>query len=258
MMASWMMVEPTRRQVAIAGQVADAVTGRGLGGARVRLTQVPPGFVARLATLARLAPLGTPPAAVQAANATIDNPAASSTKRLQAAQVILDYLQITRRAPVDRPDETHTTAEGRFHFMDLPDGAYTLTAWLPQAGTRYGQEQVNVAVVRDGAGNMTPMGAANIGLRPTTLQGRIVASPDEPVSLAEVRVKGSGEHTFSDTWEDPNGDPLKSTKGRYRLTALEAGRRLLRVSAQGFKTADDLPVQLVQGETTILDIQLVR
>ena len=172
---------------------------------------------------------------MQAANATLDNPAASPAQRLQAAQVILDYLQATHHMPMDRPDETRTTADGRFHFLDLPDGAYTLAALLPKAGTRYSQGRVDVTVTRDGEGNLKPMGVANIVLRPTTLQGRIVDPNNAPVPLAEVRVKGSGERTFSDAYEDPKGDPQKSTKGRYRLTGLEAGQRLVRVSAQGYQ-----------------------
>ena len=56
LMTPWMKVEPTRHQVAIAGQVADAQTGRAIGGAKVRITQAPPGFVDRLVVLARLAP----------------------------------------------------------------------------------------------------------------------------------------------------------------------------------------------------------
>ena len=56
-MTPWMKVEPTRHQVAIAGQVADAQTGRAIGGAQVRIAQAPPGFVNRLVILARLARL---------------------------------------------------------------------------------------------------------------------------------------------------------------------------------------------------------
>ena len=160
--------------------------------------------------------------------------------------------------PMDRPDETRTTADGRYHFLDLPDGVYTLAALLPKAGTRYSQGRVDVTVTRDGEGNLKPMGVANIALRPTTLKGRIVDPNNAPVPLAEVRVKGSGERTFSDAYEDPKGDPQKSTKGHYRLTGLESGQRLMRVSAQGYKTADDLVVQLVRGETTAMDIQLKR
>jgi len=260
-MMPWMKVEPTRHQVAIAGQVADAQTGRAIAGAQVRIIQAPPGFVSRLVTLAkvtRLAPLESLPAAVQAANARLDNPAASPRERLQAAQTLLDYLQAGHHLPADRPDETRTAADGHFHFMDLPDGVYTLMALLPAAGTRYNQEHVDVTVTRDGEGNLKPMGVADIALRPTTLQGRIVDPNNAPVPLAEIRVKGSGERTFSDAYEDPKGDPQKSTKGHYRLTGLEAGQRLMRVSAQGYQMADDLAVQLVRGETTAMDIQLKR
>lgn len=257
-MTPWMKVEPTRHQVAIAGQVTDAETERAIGGAQVWIAAAPPDFVDRLVVLARLAPLRDAPSAVQAANATLDNPAASSAQRLQAAQVILGYLLTTQHMRMDRPDETCTAADGRFHFLDLPAGAYTLGALLPKAGTRYSQGRVDVTVTRDGEGSLKPMGVANIALRPTTLQGRIFDPNNAPVPLAEVRVKGSGERTFSDAYEDLKGDPQKSTKGRYRLTGLEAGQRLVRVSAQGYQVADDLAVQLLQGETTAMDIQLKR
>ena len=190
----------------------------------MRIAQAPPGFVDRLVILARLAPSTGSILDLKAANATLDNPAASPAQRLQAAQVILDYLRDTRHMSMDRPDETRTTADGRFHFLDLPDGAYTLTSSLPKAGTRYSQGHVeDVTVTRDGKGNLKPMGVANIALRPTTLQGRIVDPNNDPVPLAEIRVKGSGKRAFSDAYEDPKGDPQKSTKGHYRLTGPGSG-----------------------------------
>ncbi len=217
-MSKWLVGEGIRHQVAIAGQVTDAQTGRAVGGAQVEITDAPAEFKTWLAMRA---------------------------------------IQHGDRWAVlaERPDRTRTAADGHFHFLDLPPGAYTLLASLPGAGTRYGQsDEVTVIVSQDKDGKYTPA-PAELKLPPTTLKGRITAQEkgqkEEPVAMAEVRVVGSGERTYSDT-----GKPDDDTKGDYLLTGLEIGSRTVRVSAQGYWEALQ-PVQLGQaGQEQRQDISL--
>jgi hypothetical protein len=179
-------VETVRHQVAIAGQVTDAQTGRAISGARVQLTTAPPAFTDFLAL--RALPYGEHWATL-----------------------------------VERPDRTRTAADGHFHFLDLPDGAYTCTATLPGAGSRYGTAQAGATVLRDAAGNLS-MVTANLALPPTTVKGQIADQDTaDPVFMAEVRVQGSGERAFS------------NAQGDYLLTGLETGIRTVQVTAQGYQ-----------------------
>ena len=47
-----------------------------------------------------------------------------------------------------------TGADGHFHFLDLPDGQYTLTASLPGSGLRDQTAQVEATAFRDVEGNI--------------------------------------------------------------------------------------------------------
>ena len=180
--------ETVRHQVAIAGQVTDARTGRAIGGACVQITIAPQAFRDFLAL--RALPYG---------------------ERWETL--------------VERPDRTRTAADGHFHFLDLPDGAYTCTATLPGAGSRYGTVQAGATVLRDAAGNL-PMATVNLALPPTSLKGQIADQDTaDPVFMAEVRVQGSGEHAFS------------NAQGDYLLTGLETGVRTVQVAAQGYQAA---------------------
>lgn len=153
-------VEVIRHQVAIAGQVANAQTGKGMEGVRVEITAAPAAFTDFLK---------------------------------------FHKIQFGERweAMAERPDRTRTTVDGSFRFLDLPNGQYTLTATLPGAGSRYGAAEARVTVARDANERIT-RAAASIALPPTTIKGRIKAEGGGDLQLAEVRVKGSGERAFSD------------------------------------------------------------
>ena len=151
---------------------------------------------------------------------------------------------------VERPDRTRTAFDGHFHFLDLLPGDYTLKASLPGSGTRYGEDEVaGITISWDGNGKIT-MATADLSLPPTTVKGMINdqdSSPAEFVAMAEVRVKGSGERTFSDS------------DGQYLLTGLETGGpegRTIVVSAQGYQEASQV-VQLDEaGTVQIVDFFL--
>jgi hypothetical protein len=206
-MAQW---EEIRHQVAISGRVTDAQTSRAIGRAQVSITDGSLAFNEWLANYAR-------------------------------------QYGDRWETMMERPDQIRTDIDGHFHFMDLPDGQYTLRASLPGSGTRYGIAQNVVTVSRDAEGNIT-MAVADISLLPTTLKGRIAKQNNEPVVMAEVRVRGSGERTFSDG------------QGHYLLTGLEAskkGERTLVVSAQGCQKVTKNVLLDQAGVEKTLDFVLV-
>jgi len=47
-----------------------------------------------------------------------------------------------------------TGADGHFHFLDLPDGQYTLTALLPSSGLRDQMARMEATAFRDVEGNI--------------------------------------------------------------------------------------------------------
>jgi hypothetical protein len=229
--------EEIRHQVAIAGQVTDAQTDRALAGAQVKIVDAPAAFVAQVVITTRLADVADPALAVP--RAVLADPGASAAEKLQAAQAVLDYMQARRMLVVKRREQTRTAADGIFYFLDLPDGAYTLTASLSGSGSRYGAAQVTTAV--SSPNGAIDLATADMALPPTTLRGQITGpslddGASEPVFMAEVRVKGSGERAFSDS------------DGQYLLAGLEVGERTISVSARGYATTEKT-VQLDQAGT---------
>lgn len=208
-MAVW---EAVRHQVAIAGRVTDGRTGQTLARARVEINASPAAFTDRLALIAR--------------------------------QYGERWASLT-----ERPDRTHAAADGHFHFLDLSAGQYTLIASLPGAGQRYGQAQKVVTVLPPNNTGKLVMVAADITLSPTTVKGQITRQgTSETVVMAEVRVQGSGERTFS------NG------QGQYLLTGLEASAerpRTLLVSAQGYQPAAQTVLLSQAGTEQTLNFNLV-
>lgn len=199
-------VDTVRHQVAIAGQVTDSQQNRALGGAQVRISAGPAEFMNWLAVRA------------------IQYGAAWETLR-------------------DRPDQVFTAGDGHFHFMDLPNGQYTLTVSLPGAGTSYGSAQAQATVSRNAQGKIT-MAVSDIALPPTAIKGKVTGPGNVNVVMAKVRLQGSGEQTFSDG------------QGRYLLAGLETGNRTVLVSAQGFRSLSR-PVTLNNaGAVQTLDFAL--
>ena len=203
-MTQWEIV---RHQVAVTGKVTDLRTSAPLAGVRVEITVAPAAFTVWLAAYAR---------------------------------------QYGDRwaALAERPDRTNTTVEGRYRFLDLPDGQYTFSASLPAAGSRYGAAQAQVTVTCDSQGRIA-LAAADMSLPPTTLRGQVTGQGAGALVLAEVRVQGSGERAFTDA------------QGRYLLAGLETGARHLAVSARGFATATRTVTLSPAGVESVSDFALV-
>jgi hypothetical protein len=145
-----------------------------------------------------------------------------------------------------RPDRTMTSENGLFYFLDLPNGKYSLSALPPTYGGRYSTTQQALTVSRDGKGD-TKIAFVNLTLQPTTVKGKITGPGQKTaVVLANVRVKGSGERVFSDA------------QGQYTVTGIEPGKRVLMVSAQGYR-AESRPFTLGDpGASQTLNISLTR
>jgi len=210
---AWIGLQPVRRQVAIYGQVSDAQTGLPIQGALVEIGKRPDAF--------------------------------NKWLELRSIQYGSDWDRMT-----ERPDRTRTAVDGHFHFLDLPDGEYTLTASLPSAGTRYGTAQVTVTVRRDERGNIA-RNPADMSLPPTAIKGQIVTAADKsPVFMAKIQIEGSAELAFSDS------------KGKYLLSGLEARKQgakrtvNVRVSASGCQPVSQI-ADIIQGEVTSLNWELV-
>jgi hypothetical protein len=200
--------EIIQHAVAISGRVIDAQTNKGIGRARVKITAGPTEFMNALALQAT-----------------------AYGRRWNGLQ--------------ERPDRKHTAADGHFHFLDLPSGTYTLTATLPGSGSRYGSTQITPAVSRDSLGNLI-LTTADIQLPPTTLSGRITdQSSGDPVFMAQVRIAGSSESTYSDD------------QGDYRFTGLETGSREVHVSAQGYQSISPTVDLTTAGAVVTRNIALI-
>ncbi len=204
-MAKMELIKQIRHQVAIAGQVTDKQMGRAIGGAMVELTSSPSAFKEWL----------------------------SERKKQYGDR----WDSMDQRA-----DRTRTAPDGHFHFIDLPDGQYTLSVSLPSSGSRYGTAKVNVTVSVNANGNVT-MASANIDLPPTTIKGKVTKQGSGAVAMAEVRVKGSRESVFSDS------------KGLYLLTGLEKGQRTVLASARSCQEKS-IPIKVNKGEVHTQDFVL--
>jgi hypothetical protein len=137
----------------------------------------------------------------------------------------------------ERAEVTITAPDGGFRFVDLPDGAYTLSFALPNGGRRYGGATADFVVARDAQGKI-PVAITAVKLPPTGVSGQVrdgAASSGTPVPLARVRV------------DDGCGSAYSGADGRFYLTGEETGKRSLVVSASGFSPAT-VAAQITEGQ----------
>jgi len=205
-MSDWVTA---RHKVAIAGRVSDASTGKAVSNALVWIIAMPEALEQRLTMLSRIY--------------------RNEWSTLQA-----------------RLDRTESREDGLFYFLDLPEGSYTIMASIPDSGSRYGTVQQPAEVAHDDKGEVK-VSFIDLALQPTCLTGKITGPNHKTaIVLAEVRVKGSGERTFSDA------------QGQYVLRSIEPGRRTIEVSAQGYKPKSE-PVTIASpGTVETVNMSLAR
>jgi hypothetical protein len=178
-------------RVSIWGRVIDAVTQKPIAGADVMLTRVPATFAKTLEHLAKYA----------------------------------GYEWTIR---TQRPDRTRSRADGLFYFLALPDGDYEIRALLPNCGRRYGEVTQKIKVSggdenRSGQDVLKGMWVG-LALQPTVIRGRIYdAAKKAGVVMAEVRLKGSGERTFSGPRGDFTLGPVEASKSKRTLECFAQG-----------------------------------
>jgi len=197
-----------RRRVALYGNVSDAATGKPVEGARVEITLAPRDFAKRLALQARAA-------------------------------------GARWRALEERSDRTRTAAGGHFHFLDLPVGSYTVVAYLPAAGSRYGtatSQATLTRVIEDSKETVSRM-SLDLKLPATIVRGKVTDTTGAPLRLAEVGLRGGPERAVT------------ADAGTYEISGLEAGKRTFVVSARGFKDLTQT-VALGPGVVTTSDFTL--
>ena len=204
--------EEVRHQVAIAGRVTDAQTGSAIEGIIVRINDGPAEFMEQVDFLRQL------------------------------------HGQASWSSMIERLDQTKTARSGHFHFLDLPDGAYVLEAVYPRPTRRYAAVQTDATVSRDG--ERIVWAKADMALPPTTLKGQItnaesVDDDDDTIPMAEVRLMGSGERTFSDS------------EGNYSLVAIEYGERTVLARAQGYDEATATLMIDAAGSVKVHDFSLM-
>jgi len=141
------------------------------------------------------------------------------------------------------PDAAVTGPDGWFHFDGLPDGKYAVEASLPSAGTRYGTARKKVTVKRVPDAPSTAADAS-LALAPTAITGVVRDAAGAAVPMAEIRIRGSGEKALSDA------------QGRYTLSAIERGTRIVLASARGLAPASVTVTLADAGVQEKLDIAL--
>lgn len=245
-MMQWLKI---RHQVAIAGKVTNAQTKKAIAMAQVMISQAPEAFVTSLVTKAKLVTLANEPTEILQARITLDDNTAGNAQKLEAAQKIIDFLVAHQAFNALRPYLAKTATDGLFYFLDLPEGNYTLMASLPNFSRRYGISPAkNVTVSHNDEGDIA-ISVADLALPSTNLLGKITHTSEtkaEPIVLAEVRIEGTQESTFS------------NSRGEYLLSGLEASvrERRVRVRAQGYQPNEGTITLSQPGEQKTLNFEL--
>lgn len=177
-----MLKQKCRYQVALAGQVINALTGQAIAGARIKIVQAPDKFIDVVIFKTKLfglpeslwkkqsysrisnVPLEYLSPRVQEFQERLINPQINNKEKLesfkiliadpslnnrqkfQSLQNILDYLQSDKIISTEYSERSYSTSDGWFYFTDLPTGFYRLEASLPIAGKCYTNSSIEVQI----------------------------------------------------------------------------------------------------------------
>jgi|GEM_PF-3026618 len=286
--------EPFHHQVSIAGQVKDAIAGKGISGATVKIIDAPDRFINFVIFQAQLWGLPSSliygrslenlnlPDQLQNFQEKFQDPHLKNADKLkifqtllsdsnfsdrqkfQAFQEITDYSPTHPQVGKSQLGRTQTSADGWFHFDDLPDGLYDLEAFLPNAKMRYTPGHCQIKIGKKNSQNILDNDRnvdifdilrVELELQPTTLLGKVTnVENTELISMARVEIQGSGDYTLS------LAEIIKQQQGEwnYRLVGLEARNTPITVivSVKGYPTKQE-EINLQPGEVKSLDFQLV-
>ena len=145
--------------------------------------------------------------------------------------------------------EVKTSHDGHFHFLDLPNGNYTLVASFPNTGSRYGKATGSGTVDRNAEGRIIEMSIVDLAIPATTLKGEVTNTEGDAVVMAKVKVQGTSEKTFSDS------------QGKYILIGLEATsehERTILVEASGYQSSSQTVLLEQPGVEQTLDFELAK
>lgn len=173
-----------QHQIAIAGQVKDAITGEGISGAMVKIIDAPDEFINSVIFKTQVLGLpglmqccsGNPdlnsspvslPTAIQELRQNLRNPELHTADKVQLFQALLannylsrrdkfqgyqeiiDYFPYNPKNKQSQIGRTKTIFDGWFYFRNLPAGCYQLEASLFDAPRRYAQGQGQVEITDD-------------------------------------------------------------------------------------------------------------
>jgi len=177
-----MLKQKRRHQVALAGQVINALTGDAIAGARIKIVQAPDQFIDVVIFKAQLFGLPESLCVKQSYSRILNAPieylspkiqefheriidskinnrekletfkiliadsSLNNRQKFQALQNILDYFQSDKLINAEYPERKYSTLDGWFYFADLPTGSYQLEVSLPIAGMRYANTSIEVKV----------------------------------------------------------------------------------------------------------------
>jgi hypothetical protein len=171
-------------RVSIWGKVSDALTQKPMAGVLVTLTKRPAEFE-------------------------------------QILQRLAQYAGSDWAKRAERPDRTRTRFDGLYYFLDLPDGDYDVSAFLPNCGKRYGEgvqkKRVHGEDEKQSGPDALKAMWLGLALQPTVIRGRVYDTAKKAgVMMAEVRLKGSGERTFSGARGDFMLGPIEASEKAER------------------------------------------
>jgi hypothetical protein len=259
-----MLKQKRRHQVALTGQVINALTGEAIAGARIKIIQAPDKFIDVVLFKTKL--FGLPESfgteRLILFKTVMADTSLNNYQKFQSLQNILDYLQSAQKINNECSERTYSTSDGWFYFTDLPTGFYRLEASFPKAGKRYTNTIIEVEIpdIKNNIESGINIAFSDIlklvlELNPTTVFGKVIDSiTNELIDMAKIKIHESEDYAISSRTVNQNAQG----NWNYRLVALEPNKPFttLTVSAQGYVTQRH-QVYLQTGDIKQLDFQLV-